>query len=337
MTDPEPPVVTVLLLTYNQRHLVDRALTGILEQRLDVPFRVLVHDDASTDGTQDRLREVAAQHPDTVELILQAENQLSRGVCIPARLVLQATGEFVAFCEGDDYWTDPDKLQLQVDFLRANPWASICHHEFTIRSDGGRADYEAVLRRYLASLPWRTAERAPGRNLALGNFVRTCTAMLRRSALREEVLHAAHDVRPGDHLLFCAAAEGGDVGFIDRDMATYRLHGEGSWAMLDAAERQARQLGVYWFLAGQLRGPMQDAVQEVLLHLLVSSPAHRTRFQPLRELTDQIAQLADAGTRTADALEAVLSQKAALEHRLATLTAERDLLAGALTGTDHGG
>jgi len=337
VTDPEPPVVTVLLLTYNQRHLVDRALTGILEQRLDVPFRVLVHDDASTDGTPDRLRELASRHPDTIELILQGENQLSRGVSIPARLLLRTDSEFVAFCEGDDYWTDPAKLQLQVDFLRANPWCSICHHDFTILSDGGRADYEAGLRRYLASLPWRTAPRAAGRHLALGNFVRTCTAMVRRSALREEVLRAAHDVRPGDHLIFCAAAEGGDVGFLDRDMATYRLHGEGSWAMLEVAERQARQLGVYWFLAAHLRGPMQDAVQEVLLHLLVSSPAHRARFQPLRELTDQIAQLAEAGSRTADALEAVLAQRAVLTDRLATLTAERDLPAGALTGSDDRG
>ncbi|MBL8931849.1 MAG: glycosyltransferase [Kineosporiaceae bacterium] len=331
VTDPAPtvgtPVVTVLLLTYNQRPYVERALAGILEQRLDVPLRVVVHDDASTDGTQDAVRAAAERHPGRLELILQTENQLSRGVSITARLLLDVDSEFVALCEGDDFWTDPDKLQQQVDFLRANPWCSVCHHDFSIVSDGGRADYEAGLRRYLDSLSWRTSPRVEGRRLALGNFVRTCTAMIRRSSLRDELLRAAHDVRPGDHMLFCAAAEHGDVGFINRDMACYRLHDGGSWSMLDPAQREERQLGVYWFLAGQLRGPMQHAVQEVLLHLLATSATQRQRYQALRELTGQIAQLAQAGSQTADALEATLARSAALQERLSAVTAERDLLA----------
>jgi hypothetical protein len=330
MTDP---VVTVLLLTYNQRHLLDRCLAGVLEQRTDFPVRILAHDDASTDGTQDRLREVAAEHPGRFDLVLQGENQLSQGVSIPARQLLGIDSEFVAFCEGDDYWTDPDKLQLQVDFLRANPWCSLCHHEFSIVSDGGRPEYETRLRSYLASLPWRTQPRTAGWHLALGNFARTCTTMLRRSALRDELLRAAHDVRPGDHMLFCSAVEQGDIGFIDRDMACYRLHTGGSWSMLDAAERERRQLGVYWFLAAHLRGPMQHAVQEMLLHQLAQSATQRRRYRPLRELNDQIAQLVQAGTRTADALEATLSRVAVLEDRLAAVTSERDLLAAGAAGT----
>jgi len=309
--------VTVLLLTYNQRHMIDRTLDGILDQRTEKPFRIVVHDDASTDGTRERLQQVAARHPGRFELVLQEKNQLSQGVSITARVLLNIDTEFVALCEGDDYWTDPAKLQLQVEFMRENPWCTVCHHEFTILGDGGRPEYEANLRAYLNSLPWRTQPRIDGNRLALGNFVRTCTSMIRRSALRDEVLRAMHDVRPGDHLLFCMAAEQGDVGFIDRDMATYRLHSEGSWAMLDGAERAARQLGVYWFLAAHLRGPMQHALQEMLLHMLVGTPGLRDRYQALRDLRGQIAQLAAAGTQTADALESTLARVAKLEQQLA--------------------
>jgi glycosyltransferase involved in cell wall biosynthesis len=338
------PLVTVLVLTYNQLHLVDQALEGILAQRTDFDFRVLIHDDASTDGTQDRLRAVAADHPDLIELILQEENQLSQGVSIPARLLLRTHSEFVAFCEGDDYWTDPDKLQRQVDFLSANPWCTLCHHHYTILNDGGRKEYETSLRDYLASLPWRTDERVPGHRLAVTNFVKTCTAMVRRAAIRDRVLIAAHDVRPGDHIVFCSAAENGDVGFIDRDMATYRLHDQGSWGMLDHGARVLTHLGAYWFLAAHMRGPMQRAVQERLLHRLVGNPVLRREYSALRSLDDQIHELAGrvdelatTGTLTADALEAALGEKTDVERRLGAVTRQRDLLSSTLAAAASDG
>lgn len=327
-------LLTVIVLTYQQRTTIDRTLDSVLDQRSDFPFRILVHDDASTDGTQERLRKIAALNPGRIDLLLRQENQFSQGICIPAQLLLDVRSRYVAFLEGDDHWTDPDKLALQVQFMEERPWCTVSHHEFTLFNDGGRDDYEAHLRRYLAGLPWRTMERAPGNRLALGNFVRTCTAMIRRDAIRDEVLRAAFDVRPGDHLIFGAATENGDIGFIDRDMATYRLHGENSWAALDGRDRVMRQVGVFWFLSAHLRGPAQLAWQQGLFHYVMKKPVLRGRYPALLKLMQTAQAHKELTEVTAEVIrqtEELLAAKAATEAQLAQVTSDRDQLYAALS------
>lgn len=131
-----PPMVTVCCMAYNQRGLIERALDSFLMQETDFDFEVLVHDDASTDGTTEIIRQYELRYPGVVKAVIQKENQLSKGGTYPTiNLYRIAKGKYIAECDGDDYWTDPRKLQKQVDFMEANPSYSICHHDYQILND----------------------------------------------------------------------------------------------------------------------------------------------------------------------------------------------------------
>ena len=117
------PLVSIVCITYNHEAFIKDALDGFVMQKTDFPFEIIVHDDASTDGTANIIREYEAKYPELFVPIYQSENQFSKvGVSIWEDITFpKARGKYVALCEGDDYWTDPLKLQKQFDFLEANP------------------------------------------------------------------------------------------------------------------------------------------------------------------------------------------------------------------------
>lgn len=115
--------VSISCITYNHAPYIRQCLDGFLMQQCNFDFEILIHDDASTDGTQDIIREYQQKYPLIIKPILQTENQYSKGVRgINFKFNFpRAKGQLIALCEGDDYWTDPLKLQKQVDFLKENP------------------------------------------------------------------------------------------------------------------------------------------------------------------------------------------------------------------------
>ncbi|MBE5033940.1 glycosyltransferase [Gallalistipes aquisgranensis] len=115
-------ILTVRCLTYNQAPFVRQCLDGIVMQRTDFGFVALVHDDASTDGTAEIVAEYAARYPEIIHPVLEKENLYSKHDGSLSKVILShCTGKYVAYIEGDDYWTDPLKLQKEVDFLENNP------------------------------------------------------------------------------------------------------------------------------------------------------------------------------------------------------------------------
>lgn len=122
------PLASILCATFNQKDYITQTIEGFLMQKVDFPIEIIIHDDASTDGTADIVRKYEAEHPDLIKGIYQTENQYSKKIPIWKKFIYPAAqGEFVAECEGDDYWTDPNKLQKQVDFLKANPDYGLCY------------------------------------------------------------------------------------------------------------------------------------------------------------------------------------------------------------------
>lgn len=120
-------MVSVICNTFNHEAYVRDALEGFVTQQTDFPIEVLVHDDASTDGTANIIREYEARYPELIFPIYQTVNQYSQKVRITKTFQLpRVRGKYIAFCEGDDCWTDPKKLQKQVDFLEAHPDYSMC-------------------------------------------------------------------------------------------------------------------------------------------------------------------------------------------------------------------
>lgn len=127
------PLVSVLTLAYNHAPYIRECLDGILMQKTDFAFEILIHDDASTDGTADIIREYESKYPDIIKPIYQTENQYSKRVGISRTYQYpRVKGKYIAFCEGDDYWIDPLKLQKQVDFMEANPNVPCCFHTVDI-------------------------------------------------------------------------------------------------------------------------------------------------------------------------------------------------------------
>ena len=128
------PLVSVCCLVYNHEPYLRDCLDGFVMQQTNFPIEVLIHDDASTDHSADIIREYTAKYPYLFKPIYQTENQYSKGVDIPTNyLYSRARGKYIAICEGDDYWTDPHKLQIQVDFLETHPEYSMCFHGADIK------------------------------------------------------------------------------------------------------------------------------------------------------------------------------------------------------------
>lgn len=122
--------VSICSITYNHAPYIRECLDGFLMQECNFDFEVLIHDDASTDNTAEIIKEYQAKYPDIIKPIIQTENQWSKGVrTIQSTYNFsRAKGKYLALCEGDDYWTDPLKLQKQVDALEQHPNIDICTH-----------------------------------------------------------------------------------------------------------------------------------------------------------------------------------------------------------------
>lgn len=119
--------LSVIFITYNHAQYVEKALMSVVNQKTDFPFEVVVGDDCSTDGTQEILKRIAVDHPE-VKLNLRSENTGGRPTLNVYETTKRCTGEFLAYLEGDDWWTDDHKLQKQVDFLENHPEYIACTH-----------------------------------------------------------------------------------------------------------------------------------------------------------------------------------------------------------------
>lgn len=125
--------VSVFCLAYNHEKYIRQCLEGFVMQKTTFPFEVFVHDDASTDGTADIIREYAERYPEIIKPTLQTENQFSKRIrIIRTHLLPHAKGEYFAWCEGDDCWTDENKLQRQVDFLDSHDDFVSCYHRVKV-------------------------------------------------------------------------------------------------------------------------------------------------------------------------------------------------------------
>lgn len=125
----EEIMVSVICLCFNHEKYIRDALESFVRQKTAFKYEVIVHDDASTDKSAEIIKEYEKRYPDIIKPIYQTENQHSQGIKIVKTFVLpKISGKYVALCEGDDYWTDENKLQKQVDFLEDNPDFSVCVH-----------------------------------------------------------------------------------------------------------------------------------------------------------------------------------------------------------------
>lgn len=127
--------VSVYCLAYNCVRFIEKSIQGMLNQKLNVEYKIIIHDDASVDGTAKIIKRYAEKYPDKIYAILQSENQYSQGVNIYNEYIdPNIEGDYIAICEGDDKWIDENKLQTQYDYMEKHPECSLCTHN-TIWND----------------------------------------------------------------------------------------------------------------------------------------------------------------------------------------------------------
>lgn len=124
----EYPKLSVCMITYNHEDFIAKAIEGVLMQKTNFKIELIVADDCSKDNNQNRIRQFALENSEIVKPILRDKNIGANQNWIDA--YNHCTGKYIALCEGDDYWTDPNKLQKQVDFLEANPAYVLCSHRY---------------------------------------------------------------------------------------------------------------------------------------------------------------------------------------------------------------
>lgn len=124
------PLVSVCVIAYNHEKYLEETIIGIVNQKTTFDFELQIHDDASTDSTPEIIRKYEKLYPEIIKPTIQTENQLSQGIKPLTRFIYpKLKSKYVAFCEGDDYWNDMNKLQKQVDFMEAHPDYSLCAHD----------------------------------------------------------------------------------------------------------------------------------------------------------------------------------------------------------------
>lgn len=121
-------MVSIICITYNHAEFIRDAIEGFLDQKTDFNYEIIIHDDCSTDGTTEIVKEYADKYPSVIRAILEEDNCYSRGIKITERLHLLAEGKYIAICEGDDYWCDCHKLQKQIDYMENHPECSLTMH-----------------------------------------------------------------------------------------------------------------------------------------------------------------------------------------------------------------
>lgn len=128
-----------MCITYNHEHYIAEALDSFLSQETDFPFQVIVHDDASTDGTADIIRRYAERYPRIIRPIYEVENQYLKPDSLTRKKVAACLGgEYYAICEGDDHWCDNRKLQKQYDYMSQHDDCVLCCHNSIIHDVSGK-------------------------------------------------------------------------------------------------------------------------------------------------------------------------------------------------------
>lgn len=128
-TSQEVLDIAILCITYNHAKYIRKTLDGFLMQQTEYKYKAFIHDDASTDGTQEILREYEKKYPDLLKVIYEEENQYSKGTDIIGLMRQYIdSARYVAWCEGDDFWFYPHKLQKQCEFMDSHPDTTLCVH-----------------------------------------------------------------------------------------------------------------------------------------------------------------------------------------------------------------
>lgn len=220
------PLVSIVCTTYNHVLFVRQCLNGITTQKTNFLFEVIIHDDASDDGTVEIIKEYEKKYPEIIKPIYQRENQYSKKVDIYETYIYpRAKGKYIAICEGDDYWIDENKLQMQVDFLENNPEYTMCFHSAELDVDGKHNVPYAMQ---------NIKEKDYSATEIFENWIVPTASVLFKKSVLNYPMKNENKIMFGDIILFEKCAHLGKVKGFAKKMSVYRVHEQGvshSWML----------------------------------------------------------------------------------------------------------
>lgn len=216
-------MVSIICLAYNHHTYIKDALDGVLNQKTNFKYEMIIHDDCSSDGTKEIIQEYQKLYPEIIKPIYQTENQYSKGIDIEKTYIRpKCKGKYIAYCEGDDYWCDNNKLQRQVDFLENNNDYSVCGHRHYVLNcrTGEKSVSNSIAENHTVDL--RVISDWEGAQFHTSSYV-----------YRKEFALVPEEMRMknvGNYpLLVWLAINGKAYQFADV-MSVYRIYTAGSWS-----------------------------------------------------------------------------------------------------------
>jgi glycosyltransferase involved in cell wall biosynthesis len=219
---PPRPLVSVVMITYNHADYLAEAIEGVVTQQCEFPFELIISEDASKDATREIALEYQRRYPHIVRVLYSATNV---GMNANGQRAFDAArGEFVAFCEGDDYWCAPDKLARQVALITRDPEVGIVHTDWVRsrqKADGWRVDWRNSMHR---RLPDAVLEGGLFPIFYCSKILRTCTVLLRRSSVVACATSglARREYRFSDTVLAAYVTSRWKVAYVPEVTAVYR-------------------------------------------------------------------------------------------------------------------
>lgn len=283
------PMVSIRCATYNQEQYIGQALDSFLMQETNFPFEIVVHDDASTDRTADIIREYEKKYPLIIKPIYEKENQYSKRDGSLQRIISEACkGKYIAFCEGDDYWTDENKLQKQVNVLESNSNYTFCHTGFSF--------FYQKKQQFEINHPVPSISDILNKQIAILDYnryrVQTNTVLMRSDAYKN--VKANKDCFNkrffmGDTQMWILLLEIGDCFYLEDNTAVYRINDEsacrgGSYSKQLRFLISCEEMRLYFFKRLKYYGKEYDKVYDSYLKKCYEYIHIDSSFEPMYPL-----------------------------------------------------
>lgn len=216
-------LVSIECMAYNHEKYISKALESFIMQKTNFNFEIIVHDDASTDKTAAIIEEYRKKYPNIIKPIYQKENQYSKGKKIGTILLEKMQGKYIAFCEGDDYWTDQYKLQKQIDYMEKNPECGMCFHTVEILDDNSGEIIGKIK-------PYNRNRIALTEDIIMGDggFIGTNSLVYKTESMRKE-LKFYLECQVEDYPIQIYNSTQKYAYFMEEEMSVYRVNTGISW------------------------------------------------------------------------------------------------------------
>jgi glycosyltransferase involved in cell wall biosynthesis len=263
-TEEIEPLVSIVCFSYNHESFIEQCIEGFLLQETTFPVEIVIHDDASPDKTAAIIRNYHSRFPKLIRPILQSENQMQKGRNLLPMIMGTSRGAYIAICEGDDYWISPNKLQQQVEHMENDLRLSMCCHAVQLVGD---ASITELAVRPIPSA--RSPVHGPESFFKFDNFVHTCSVIIRKSCLGD--IPQMLDGFPfGDWPLFLLISLRGPVAYLDKVMASYRIHSGGMWSGANSNRKMAMETIMWKLLLPLLPNEFSVLARERITTLYMS-------------------------------------------------------------------